>query len=107
MRESYVSANGIRLHYLEAGPEQGERLVLLHGFPEYSGAWREQIELLAADGYHVIAPDQRGYNLSDKPSGIAAYNVDQLAADVIALLDGFRCEKALLAGHDWGGIVAW
>jgi pimeloyl-ACP methyl ester carboxylesterase len=80
---------------------------MLHGFPEFSYGWRHQIPALVEAGYRVWAPDQRGYNLSDKPKGIAAYNLDVLAADVVGLIDAAGSEKALLIGHDWGGLVAW
>jgi pimeloyl-ACP methyl ester carboxylesterase len=79
----------------------------LHGFPEFSYGWRRQIPALTAAGYRVIVPDQRGYNLSDKPKGIAAYDVEVLARDVIGLLDHFGIQKVRLVGHDWGAVVAW
>jgi pimeloyl-ACP methyl ester carboxylesterase len=82
-------------------------LILLHGFPEFWYGWRKQIPYFADAGYRVWAPDQRGYNLSDKPRGIAAYNLDALAADVVGLIDAAGQEKAFLVGHDWGGAAAW
>jgi pimeloyl-ACP methyl ester carboxylesterase len=107
MRERWIVANGVRLHALEAGPEAGPLVVLLHGFPEYSLAWRFQLAALAAAGYHVVAPDQRGYNLSDKPAGVAAYALDVLATDVLGLADALGAARFRLAGHDWGAAVAW
>ncbi len=107
MEEHHVAANGIRLHVVQDGPTDGPLLLLLHGFPEFWYGWRHQIRPLAEAGYRVWAPDQRGYNLSDKPQGIAAYNLDALAADVIGLLDAAGREKAFVVGHDWGGSVAW
>ena len=102
-----VETAGIRLHLVEAGPPDGAPVVLLHGFPEFHFGWRHQIGALAAAGYRVLAPDQRGYNLSDKPRGLAAYSLDVLVADVAALLDGAGHERAFVVGHDWGGAVAW
>ena len=82
-------------------------MILLHGFPEFSYGWRRQIPYLASAGYRVWAPDQRGYNLSDKPDGIAAYTLDVLAADVIGLMDAAGQKQVFLVGHDWGAAVAW
>ncbi|MGH7492363.1 MAG: alpha/beta fold hydrolase [bacterium] len=103
----YVETNGVRLHAVAAGPVSGPPAILLHGFPEFWFAWRWQIAALAEAGYYVLAPDQRGYNLSDKPSGIGAYNLDVLADDVIGLIENTGHSKAYLIGHDWGGSVAW
>ena len=89
------------------GPENGTSVVLLHGFPEFWYGWRKQIPALTSAGFRVIVPDQRGYNLSDKPRGVAAYDVGVLARDVIGLLDHFGIQKARLVGHDWGAAVAW
>ena len=98
--------NGVRLHYVEAG--EGPLVLLLHGFPEFWYSWRFQIPALAAAGFHVVAPDMRGYNLSEKPPGIRAYHIDNLVADVAALLRMFGGESGgFLVGHDWGGVVAW
>ena len=89
------------------GPENGTPVILLHGFPEFSYGWRKQVPALVEAGYRVIVPDQRGYNLSDKPKGVSSYDVEILAKDVIALFDHFGIEKAFLVGHDWGAVVAW
>jgi pimeloyl-ACP methyl ester carboxylesterase len=97
----------IRLHVVEAGPEDGPLVVLLHGFPEFSYGWRKQIGPLAAAGFRVVAPDQRGYGLSDKPQGLDAYNLDLLAGDVVGLIDALGYNRAHLVGHDWGGNIAW
>lgn len=99
--------NGITLHAVEAGPPDGPLVLLLHGFPEFWWGWRRQIGPLAAAGLRVVAPDLRGYNLSDKPPGIDAYAPDTLAADVLGLMDAYGRTKARVVGHDWGGIVAW
>jgi pimeloyl-ACP methyl ester carboxylesterase len=106
-RHRTIATNGIRLHAVEAGPEGGPLLLLLHGFPEFWYGWRQQIEPLAAAGFHVVAPDQRGYNLSDKPRRVSAYNLDTLALDVVGLIDALGAEKAFVAAHDWGGVSAW
>jgi len=89
------------------GPENGTSVVLLHGFPEFHYGWRKQIPALAKEGLRVIVPDQRGYNLSDKPKGVSSYHVDILAKDIVGLFDHFGIEKAKLVGHDWGAAVAW
>jgi pimeloyl-ACP methyl ester carboxylesterase len=102
-----VHSNGIKLHAVEAGPADGPLVILLHGFPEFWYSWRYQIEALAQAGFRVVAPDQRGYNLSDKPKKISAYNLDELAADVAGLIDALGREKIYLVGHDWGAAVAW
>lgn len=102
-REAIV--NGVRLHYVEAG--EGPLVVLLHGFPEFWYSWRLQIPALAAAGFRVIAPDMRGYNTSEKPWGVSAYRIEALAGDVAALIRHAGAERATVAGHDWGGIVAW
>jgi len=103
----FVQTNGITLHVAEAGPEDGPLVILLHGFPEFWYAWRNQIGALAAKGYRVWAPDQRGYNLSDKPPGVANYRLDAMAVDAVGLIDAAGRETAAIVGHDWGGAVAW
>lgn len=105
LSDSYAEANGVRLHYVEAG--EGPLVVLLHGFPEFWYSWRHQIPALADAGYHVVAPDMRGYNLSEKPAGWRAYGAEQLAGDVAALIRHFGVEKAHVVGHDWGAAVAY
>jgi epoxide hydrolase 4 len=102
-----IPTNGIRLHVVQTGPVTGPLVLLLHGFPEFWYGWRYQLPSLAAIGYRIWAPDQRGYNLSDKPPGIAAYRLEVLAADVLGLLDATGQEKASIVGHDWGGVVGW
>jgi pimeloyl-ACP methyl ester carboxylesterase len=104
--EGYADVgDGLRLHYVEAG--SGPLLVLLHGFPEFWYSWRRQIPALAAAGFHVVAPDMRGYNLSDKPVGWRAYDVQALARDIAGLIRHFGDEPANLVGHDWGAAVAY
>ncbi len=102
-----ILTNGIRLHVVQAGPETGPLVILLHGFPEFWYGWHAQMEYLAAQGFRVWVPDQRGYDLSDQPQEIKAYNLDELAADIVGLIDAAGAEKAYLAGHDWGAGVAW
>jgi pimeloyl-ACP methyl ester carboxylesterase len=102
-----IKTNGITLHVAEAGPKDGEPVILLHGFPEFWYGWRHQIDFLANAGYRVVVPDQRGYNLSDKPRSLDAYALDQLAADLVGLIDDLKQEKVAVIGHDWGAGVAW
>jgi pimeloyl-ACP methyl ester carboxylesterase len=105
--ERVIETNGVRLHTVEAGESGAPVVVLAHGFPELAYSWRNQIPALAAAGYHVLAPDQRGYGRSTRPADIAAYNVAELSADLIGLLDDVGAEKAVFVGHDWGAQVAW
>jgi pimeloyl-ACP methyl ester carboxylesterase len=102
-----ITIHGIRLHYVTAGPPDGQLIVLLHGFPEFWYAWRHQIPALAAAGYRVVAPDLRGYNASDRPRGVQPYHVEHLAADIKALITALDAERAIIAAHDWGGVIAW
>lgn len=107
LEHHYVATNSVTLHVVQAGPADGPALVLLHGFPEFWFGWRHQIPYFAAAGYRVWAPDQRGYNLSEKPPRIEDYSLDLLAADVASLIAQTGKERVHLAGHDWGGAVAW
>jgi epoxide hydrolase 4 len=107
LEESFIKTNGIQLHTVMAGPQSGTPFVLLHGFPETWRCWIKQLPALAQAGCRVIVPDQRGYNLSDKPKGIKAYRVDTLVEDVIGLINALDYEKVNLVGHDWGALVAW
>lgn len=97
----------VTLHTVAAGPADGPLVVLLHGFPELWYGWRRQIEPLAAAGFRVLVPDQRGYNLSDKPRRVSAYRLDRLAGDLFALITAAGRRRACVAGHDWGAAVAW
>src|SRR3954467_13509950 len=105
LREGYAEVGDVTLHYVEAG--DGPLVVLLHGFPEFWYGWRLQIAPLGAAGFRVGAPPLRGYNLSSKPDGLAAYTAGKLAADVRDLIRERGAESALLVGHDWGGTAAW
>ncbi|RLJ81147.1 alpha/beta fold hydrolase [Planococcus citreus] len=102
-----IETNGIRLHAAVAGPEDGELVVLLHGFPEFSYGFHHQMEELAASGYRVAVPDQRGYHLSDKPEQIEDYTINKLSDDIAGLIEAFGETSAIVIGHDWGGAVAW
>jgi pimeloyl-ACP methyl ester carboxylesterase len=97
----------VTLHAVVDGPAGSPVVLFLHGFPECWYGWHRQIAPLAAAGFRVIVPDQRGYNLSDKPSGVAPYALTELVSDVIAIADQVGQEKIFLAGHDWGAAVAW
>lgn len=99
--------NGVRLHWVEQC--EGPLVVLLHGFPEFWYAWRHQIPALAAAGFRAVAPDLRGYNLSEKPAGVVAYRIEALLADLAGLVEllGEGEKKAHVVGHDWGGALAW
>jgi pimeloyl-ACP methyl ester carboxylesterase len=107
MQSQFIKTNNINLHVMTDGPENGTSVILLHGFPQFHYGWNDQIPALVQAGFHVIIPDQRGYNLSDKPKGISAYDVDILAKDIVGLFDHFGIQKARLVGHDWGAVVAW
>jgi pimeloyl-ACP methyl ester carboxylesterase len=103
-----LHVNSIALHVVLAGPASGKPIIFLHGFSdEFWFAWRLQIDHFVSFGYRVIIPDQRGYNLSDKPAGIASYSIDLLAKDVIGILDTVADSKAFVVGHDWGAAVTW
>jgi epoxide hydrolase 4 len=101
----FAVVDGVRLHYVEAG--RGPLVVLLHGFPQYWYLWRRQLAALAAAGFRAVALDMRGYNLSDKPAGVASYRMGALVADVVGLVRHLGAERASVVGHDWGGAVAW
>lgn len=102
LHHHYIYVNGIRMHYVTAGT--GPLLLLLHGFPEFWYSWRHQIPVLSQH-FTVVAPDLRGYNETDKPTW--GYEVDVLVQDVLQLIRGLGHERAIVAGHDWGGTLAW
>ncbi|MEW6444224.1 MAG: alpha/beta hydrolase [bacterium] len=105
LRHGYAQIeDGIKLHYVQQG--DGPLALLLHGFPEFWYSWRHQIPFLAGK-FKAVAPDLRGYNLSDKPRGVASYFVEKLTDDVRSLIRVLGAEKAIVVGHDWGGIIAW
>ena len=107
LEHSYIETNGICLHVVQAGPKSGIPVILLHGFPEFWYGWRKQIPALIEAGCRVIVPDQRGYNLSDKPKGVKSYHVSSLVDDILGLINTLEYEKVNLVGHDWGAGVAW
>jgi len=103
----WVQTRDVQLHVRAAGPEDGPLVVLLHGFPEFWYGWRHQIPALAEAGYRVVVPDQRGYNRSDAPRSVAAYDLDVLVDDACAVVDAAGRDRAFVVGHDWGAMVAW
>jgi pimeloyl-ACP methyl ester carboxylesterase len=103
----FVDTGEVTLHTVQAGPEDGSPVLLLHGFPEFWYCWHEHVRPLANAGHRVVVPDQRGYNRSDKPDGVDAYRIDRLAADIVGILDALDRDAAAVVGHDWGGVVGW
>src|SRR5581483_2155027 len=104
LEHRYVQTNGIRLHCAVDG--SGPLVIFLHGFPESWYSWRHQLTALAPS-FRVVAPDLRGYNLSDKPEAVSAYAMSELVADVRGLIEAFGERDAVIVGHDWGGAIAW
>jgi pimeloyl-ACP methyl ester carboxylesterase len=104
VRFRMVETNNIKMHIAEQG--EGPLVILCHGFPESWYSWRHQIPALAEAGYHVVAPDQRGYGKTDRPEAVEDYSVLQLAGDIVGLVKALGEEKAILVGHDWGAVVA-
>jgi pimeloyl-ACP methyl ester carboxylesterase len=102
-----IATNNIQLNVETYGKPSDPLVILLHGFPEAGFAWRKIAPQLAEKGYFVLAPDQRGYNLSEKPSHIADYRLDLLAGDILGLMDAYQQPTARVVGHDWGAVVAW
>jgi pimeloyl-ACP methyl ester carboxylesterase len=102
-----VQANGLRFRTLVDGPPDGELFILLHGFPEGAESWSKQLDALGKAGRLAVAPDMRGYGLTDAPEDLANYSIDQLAEDVRFMITAFGRPAAHIAGHDWGGMVAW
>jgi len=100
----YADSNGVKIHYAALG--EGPLMVMIHGFPDFWYSWRHQMEGLSG-GYKCVAVDQRGYNLSDKPKGVENYDMTFLTADIEAVIRSLGAEKAIIVGHDWGGMVAW
>lgn len=90
-----------------AGPADGELVLLLHGFPQTSFAWRFQLDALGAAGYRAVAPDQRGYSARARPAAVEEYRVDHLVGDALGIADALGAERFHVVGHDWGGAVAW
>ena len=107
LEDLWFEREGVRLHAVAAGPKEGPLVILLHGFPEFWYSWAKQLGPLASAGFRVVAPDQRGYNLSSKPAAIADYAVGKLVDDVILIADQLGADRFYIAGHDWGAAVAW
>ncbi len=103
-----IRVNGVDLEVFEAGRHhEGNPIVLCHGWPEHAFSWRHQMPALAAAGYHVIVPNQRGYGNSSRPDDVTAYDIENLSGDLVALLDHFGYDDATFVGHDWGAMVVW
>jgi epoxide hydrolase 4 len=102
--EGYADSGGVKIHYVTLG--KGPLLVMLHGFPDYWYTWRDQMPELAKH-FQVVAVDLRGYNKSDQPKGVENYALDKLVGDVDAVVKHFKQDKAVIVGHDWGGLIAW
>jgi pimeloyl-ACP methyl ester carboxylesterase len=105
LADRYADLGDVRLHYVEAG--EGPLVLLLHGFPQFWYQWRHQVPALVEAGFRVVAPDMRGYNLSDKPPGVRPYRLELLARDVERLILACGEGTADVVGHDWGAIAAW
>src|SRR5271170_5297295 len=104
LKHEYAEVNGVRLHYVSQG--KGPLIIFLHGFPEFWYEWKAQLPEFAKD-HRAVAPDMRGYNLSEKPAGVEHYQMKDLVEDVRALAEHLGYKKFVLVGHDWGGGVAW
>ncbi len=102
-----IAANGLEFTADVAGPEHGDLVLLLHGFPQTRHTWRAELPALAAAGYRACAPDQRGYSAGARPPAIDAYRTEHLVADALALADALGAQRFHLVGHDWGGQLAW
>jgi len=106
-KSEFAEVNNIKIHYIKAGPENGDLIIFLHGFPQFWYMWRDQLLEFSKD-YLVVAPDMRGYNLSSKPKGIEQYKPNHIVEDIRALVeDHFNRKKCILVGHDWGGVIAY
>jgi pimeloyl-ACP methyl ester carboxylesterase len=102
----YADSNGVKIHYAALGEKSKPLIVMIHGFPDFWYSWRDQMQALSND-YYVVAYDQRGYNLSDKPKGVENYDMRLLVSDAIAVIKSQSRDKAIVVGHDWGGMVSW
>src|SRR5580698_2752494 len=102
-----IAARGLSFRAEVEGPEDGQPVLLLHGFPQSRHAWRTQTPALAKAGYFCVAPDQRGYSPGARPADAAEYGIDNLVADGVAIMQAVGAERFHLVGHDWGGQVSW
>jgi epoxide hydrolase A/B len=100
-----ITVNGIRMHVAEAGT--GPLVVLCHGWPELWYSWRQQLPVLAQAGFHVVAPDMRGFGETEAPAEIGAYTILHNVGDIVSLVDALGEREAIIIGHDWGAPVAW
>ncbi|HEX9259933.1 MAG TPA: alpha/beta hydrolase [Acidimicrobiales bacterium] len=107
LRHRTIETNGISMHLAEDGPDDGPLVLMCHGFPESWYSWRHQLPALAAAGYHAVAPDMRGYGLTDAPADGRAYSQLHHVGDMVGLLDALGAPTAVIVGHDWGAPVAW
>jgi pimeloyl-ACP methyl ester carboxylesterase len=107
VEELELVVGDLRFRAMAEGPEDGELVLLLHGFPQTWWEWRHQLRALGAAGYRAVAPDQRGYSPGARPEGVEAYHVDRLVEDVFGMADALEADRFHLVGHDWGAIVAW
>ncbi|MGB0921657.1 MAG: alpha/beta fold hydrolase [Alphaproteobacteria bacterium] len=109
LREGFVTANGLNFHYYATGPQNGPLVLFAHGFPDLAVGWAHQMRELAAQGFLCVAPDQRGYNLSDKPDALSAYYPKHMVTDLREIAASFGGEGTpfTLVAHDWGGAIAW
>lgn len=105
LKHRFIETNGIRMHIAEQG--EGPLVILCHGFPECWYSWHHQLSALAAAGYRVVAPDQRGYGQTDRPEAIESYHILNLTADIVGLVHALGEQQAIIVGHDWGAVVAW
>ena len=101
----FIESNGIRMRIAEMG--KGPLVILVHGWPESWYSWRHQMPAIAAAGYHVVAPDMRGYGKTDKPAAVEDYDIQHLTGDLVGIVDAMGAKDAILVGHDWGAIVTW
>lgn len=107
VEHKYADSDGVKIHYAALGPGQGPLIVMIHGFPDFWYTWRKQMRALADAGYRTAAVDLRGYNLSDKPNGVANYAMPLLVGDIAAVVKAEKAQQAVIVGHDWGGSIAW
>jgi epoxide hydrolase 4 len=104
--DGFVDSGGVKIHYVSLGRKTDPLVVLIHGFPDFWYSWRAQMPELAKH-FHVVAIDQRGYNASGQPEGVENYKTEKLVGDVVTVVKHFGPGKAVIVGHDWGGLVAW
>lgn len=106
VKDGYSQTDGVKVHYVSMGNKKNPLVVMIHGFPDFWYTWRNVMSELSKD-YYTVAIDQRGYNLSDKPKGVDNYSISKLVGDVSGLIKNLGYQKAIIIGHDWGGVVSW